>query len=124
MNADYLEGVDLAFPQIAKLAERCSKYSPGYRAFYIPVLMGYKPQSLKNDNPVPVNSSNLQNDNKSVGLNSYTLGSTIKLYIPQHISSYAPSDEHGIMQVGLEFLVSFIGGDINRPVIIGGGWYA
>lgn len=122
MNNDYVEGVDLAYPQIAVLAEKCSKYSPGYRAFYIPALMGYKGQSLSNDNRVPLNTSNLQNDNKNVGLNGYTLGSTIRLYIPQNVCAYAPADKHGIMHPGVKFLIVFVGGDINKPYIIGGAW--
>ena len=122
MANDFYEGLDLNNVQIARLMEKCSKFSPGVRAFYIPSLMAYKSESLKNDNPVPVNTAGLMNDNKNIGFSKYTLGSTIKLFIPQYIAMYAPSDKDGIMQPGLEFLISFIGGDMNRPVIIGGAW--
>lgn len=122
MVNEYYDGLDLAYPQIAKLAEKCSKFSPGKRSFYIPTLMAYKDQSLKNDNPVPVSNAILQNENKDVGLSSYTLGSTIKIYIPQSIAIHAPTDKNQMMQPGLEFLVEFAGGDINRPIIIGGAW--
>lgn len=122
MLNNFYEGLDLSYPQIAVLAETCSKFSPGTRSFYIPSLMAYKDQSLANDNPVPLNKNNLLNDDKNIGLDKYILGSTIRLFIPQHISMFAPSDNNCMMQPGLEFLVVFAGGDITRPVIIGGAW--
>lgn len=122
MLNEFYEGLDLSYPQIAKLAEPCSKFSPGKRPFYIPALMVYKDQTSKNDNPVRIYSNNLLNDDRNIGLDSYTMGSTINIYIPQNVCMFAPCDNNGIMPIGLEFLIVFVAGDINKPVIIGGAW--
>ena len=118
---NFYDNLDLKYPEIAILSQGFNKHNSGLRSFYIPVLMPYR----SNNNTAistPIRTPDLKNDNKNIGLTSYTTSSSIKLKIPRYIESSIPSDEYGNVSAGIEFYVVFIGGDINKPRIIGGNF--
>ena len=80
--------------------------------------VGYLLSITKNtydDSVVQNNTSNLANVN-SLSTSNVTTGSTITLLLPKEIARNYP--KKWIPQ-GTRFLVSFIGGDLTKPVIIG-----
>jgi len=118
---NFYDKLDLKYPERAVLSEKYHISDTGPKSFYIPVLMPYV-QNSTNVTSVPNRSYELQNDNKNIGLSNYTTGSTIKIKIPEYIANTVPRDIYGYVHPGIEFIVVFLGGDINKPKIIGGDW--
>lgn len=118
---NFYDELDLRYPEIAILTERFYAHSPGKESFYLPVLMPYMPNN-NNTTSVPVRTKDLQNKENNIGLSKYTTSSTIKIKVPDYIAADAPTNKYGYVLPGTEFIVVFIGGDINKPRIIGGNW--
>ena len=117
---NFYDNLDLKYPEIAVVAERFH-VSSNTAQFYIPVLMPYKTNTVKTTS-TPNRPSGLMNKDNNIGLSNYTTGSTIRLRVPRWILSDAPRDEYGYVYKDTEFVIVFIGGDINKPTIIGGNW--
>ena len=115
---DFYSSLDLKYIEIATLVNTCNKYKPGVQQFYIPSLVPFKNQqglvkTVKN------NTYNLQNtsaDKQNLGVTNATTGSTISIALPKEHTRWYPTKW---VPAGTQFLVTFTGGDITKPKIVG-----
>lgn len=101
---------------VAKLLHDINKYKPGKADFSIPNIMNdsgeiIQSQTIRNDTSGLVNK-----DKSSVGISSSTVTKSIKISIPIEIVYFYPTK---VVPKGTVFFVMFVGGDINKPIIIG-----
>lgn len=79
--------------------------------FYIPALTpfldGSEPYDKQDD---LISTSNILSDTKCLDIEPCTTSNYILIAIPDHINNISANDK---------FVISFIGGDINKPYIIG-----
>lgn len=108
MKKNFYEELDLRYPEIAICMEDTNT---NIGKFFIPILTptlnSSKPYLEKNND---FNTKNLINSN---GLNASPVyfSNYIELKLPKGITTAKKDDK---------FIVIFIGGDINKPVLIGG----
>ncbi len=79
--------------------------------FYIPALMPlleHKDAYDKKD--PPISTSNILSDASKLNIKQCTISNYIDMYLPEYIDKAKKGDK---------FVISFIGGDINKPYIIG-----
>ena len=110
---------------VAKSVEIINKYNPGKCKFAIPQLMDADGSELPSTSKIPNSKNNLANKDKS-GINpTYTEVSTyIEIDVPLEHTMFYPTK---IIPVGTVFWVMFVGGDINKPIIVGrdiNGYYS
>lgn len=113
MSMNYND-LDLPYIEVAVLMETVNKYKDNMCKFYLQSLTPNKPKTLE-ESVVQNNTANLANVN-NISTSNVTTGSTITLLLPKEIARNYP--KKWIPQ-GTRFLVSFIGGDLTKPVIIG-----
>lgn len=110
---------------VAKNVEPINKYNPGICKFVIPQLMNSSGEETPTTNKIKNTSSNLSNKDKSGIDASYTEVSTyIEIAVPTEHTIYYNFKE---IPKGTVFWVMFVGGDINKPVIVGrdiNGYYS
>lgn len=100
---------------VAKLLFQVNKYNPGIGYFSIPVIMDsssstYTESTINND------TTGIASKDKSLGISNTTTVNAVKIAIPQEITWFYPTK---IVPVGTVFFVAFVGGDINKPIIVG-----
>lgn len=108
--------LDLKYVEVAILMETTNKYHPGKVQFYLQALTPSKPKTVDNTVRNTSNLGNLTNVDSNIGASEITSGSTLTLELPKEVARNYP--KKWIPQ-GTRFLVSFIGGDLTKPVIIG-----
>lgn len=113
MSTNY-SNLDLPYIEVAVLMETVNKYRDNMCKFYLQALVPSKPKSLE-QTTIRNSTNNLANVDK-ISTSNITSGSTITLMLPKEIARNYP--KKWIPQ-GTRFLVSFIGGDLTKPVIIG-----
>lgn len=102
---------------VAKNVEEINKYEPGICKFVVPQLMDASGEETPAVNKIKNSNSNLSNKNKSGIDATYTEVSTyIDIVVPIEHTIYYPAK---IIPKGTVFWVMFVGGDINKPIIIG-----
>lgn len=106
----------LSYLEVAVLMETVNKYDRDNKCkFYLQALTPNKPKNL--DESTTTNSgSNLANLNNNIGSTNITTSNVITLVLPREIARTYPTKW---IPQGTRFIVSFIGGDITKPVIIG-----
>lgn len=96
----------------ATLMKDINKYYPGEAPFYIPAVIPYSTKAT-----VTTNTSKSANKGK-YKTNSISSEACITMRVPKDIVRDYKSK---IIPSGTEFYVAFIGGDMNKPRIIGMG---
>nr|DAF97774.1 MAG TPA: type VI secretion protein [Myoviridae sp. ctYA416] len=104
----------LGYTEVAILTSVCNKYKPGYQTFYVQAL---NPMNMKSAVKVTskVRNPNIINKTPLV-TGSIETGSNILIEMPKEVVRNFPTK---FIPPGTRFLVSFLGGDINKPVIVG-----
>ena len=101
--------------EIAILTTTCDKYNPGKQSFYLQSLVPQQPRT-----PIEilttVSTNNLENEDTSMMNGNATFGSNIIIDLPKDVARFYPKK---FIPPGTRFLVSFIGGDITKPQIVG-----
>lgn len=83
----------------------------GKGKFYIPALTPFLDNSEPYDKTdPPVSTSNIISGTKGLDIEQCITSNYISMSIPSHINNISVRDK---------FVISFIGGDINKPYIIG-----
>lgn len=102
--------------EVAILLETVNKYTPSFHKFKMQSVVGLKEQS-GDDKISSVSTSNILNKDKS-GLtsSSITTSDIVTLELPKEVTRNYPVK---FIPKGTRFIVSFSGGDITKPVIIG-----
>lgn len=112
---DYYENLDLKYIEIAVAAKKFFT-TDSTAKFYIPALM---PLFGSTDKQYPTSlpsSTNILNQEKpTISRNAYTSG---YITIPLHIERLGSWHENKV-PAGAEFMVVFVGGDLNKPRILG-----
>ena len=116
---DYYEELDLKYPEIAIAAEEF--YTTQSSAnFHIPVLMPLlSSNSSSSREAFPSNTNILNKDRPEISRMAYASN---YISIPLHserMGSWAHRKIPNLVPRGAEFIVIFIGGDINKPRILG-----
>lgn len=112
--ADFYNEEDSKYTEIAELTTTCNKYHPGKQTFYLPSLnpMNERPNSVTTVQESP----NLENADSTAKGTSVECGSNLVLELPKEIARNYPKK---FIPPGTRFLVTFVGGDISKPMIIG-----
>ena len=110
---------------VGKTVEIINKYNPGRCKFALHQLMDSNGSEQPTISRINNNTQNLANKDKSGIKATYTEVSTyIDIDVPLEHTIYYPTK---IIPVGTVFWVMFVGGDINKPIIIGrdiNGYYS
>ena len=112
--SDFYKDLDLKYPEIAITLESFNKYSDATVLCSIPVLMPFMQNSADR-----INTGNIENkvNNLSIGPCMIHRGTYIK--INKEYSQNCPANSNGDVPAGQKFIVVFVGGDIDKPRIIG-----
>lgn len=62
--------------------------------------------------------SNIMNKTARDKISTYTISNYIDLYIPTYMTS-GITDKYGYIEKGTKLLITFIGGEVNKPAVIG-----
>ena len=109
---EFYQDLDLRYPEIAICVDAVSRY---VGKFYIPVLTPI----LDKDQPyditdINVSKSNILSDSSSMDITPCTSSNYLTLAIPN------PDDyQYYKDMIGDQFVVIFVGGDPNKPVLLG-----
>lgn len=100
---------------VAKLLYDVNKYRPGSGEFNIPAIMSSEGSMISTT--TNNNQLNLTNRDKSnVQVSKTTTKNAIFITIPPEIAWFYPKK---IIPAGSVFYVAFVGGDRNKPIIVG-----
>ena len=105
---EFYQNLDLRYPELAIcIGKTTSRY---IAKFYIPILTpildGTKPYDITDNH---VYTSNIINNKNSMEILPCTTSNYLELIVPDNIE----------VEVGDTFVVIFVGGDPNKPVILG-----
>ena len=107
-HLEYYQNLDLKYPELAICIEDSID---GIAKFYIPILTPIlesdKPYDIKDTN---VSRYNILNDSSSMNIDLCTSSNYIELKLPKNDNECIKGDI---------FVIVFIGGDPNKPFIIG-----
>lgn len=108
------DNINLDYSEVGILTSVCNKYKPGYQTFYVQALnpLNYKSNTFST---TKVYSSNIINANKPSS-GSINIGSNIRVELPKEVTRHFPTK---FIPPGTRFIISFLGGDINKPVVVG-----
>ena len=100
---------------VAVLTSSCNKYTPGKQTFYLQSLNPFnaKANGVFTDT---INTSNIKNADKINVTTSISCGSNIVLELPREVARSFPKKW---IPAGTRFILSFIGGDVTKPIIVG-----
>lgn len=117
---DYYEDLDLKYPEIAIAAENF--YTTQSSAlFYIPVLMPLVTNTTKvNKQSFPNTMNILNKDKPQISRTASTTGCiSIPIHKERMGDDWYYQKQHNYVPKGSKFIVIFVGGDINKPRILG-----
>lgn len=115
-TSEFYEDMDFRFPEIAISAERFYYSSKG--KFTIPTLTPMLSNgSAYTSSNVKASTSNIVNGD-DLGITAVTTKNYMELYVPRYIAELV-WDKNLYINSGIKFIVSFIGGDINKAQITG-----
>ena len=131
---EYYQDLDLRYPELAICLEDANEN--GIAKFYIPVLTPILDSSRAYDQTdLRVSKSNILNDSSSMDIRACTSSNYIELQLPEvyranceysascgecGITTYKPNHKkYDTCRKGDKFAILFIGGDPNKPFILG-----
>lgn len=108
------DNINLDYNEVGILTSVCNKYKPGYQTFYVQALnpLNYKSNTVSTSS---VSSSNIINAEK-LKSGKINIGSNIRIEMPKEVARQFPTK---FIPPGTRFIISFLGGDINKPVVVG-----
>lgn len=111
---DYNVNGNLDSCVVGILTSVCNKYEPGYQTFYIQAL---NPMNMKSavKNITKVRNPNIINKDR-FNTGSIESGSNIMIEMPKEVVRNFPTK---FVPPGTRFIISFLGGDINKPMVVG-----
>lgn len=100
---------------VAKLLYDVNKYRPGAGEFNIPAIMstgGATISTTTNNNQLNLNNK----DKSNIQVSKTTTKNAVSITIPPEIAWFYPKK---IIPAGSIFYIAFVGGDRNKPIIVG-----
>ena len=123
MYTNFYQDQEMKYTEIAEVLEDFESNLIG--KFYIPVLL----PEVNGGNPIikrgNVSSSNIVNASGRAGVGSFTSTNYVELRVPGYIreeievTKYLNGRYTKVIEKGVKVLVTFIGGEVNKPCIIG-----
>lgn len=107
---EFYQDLDLRYPEIAICVgktETDRKVAKFYIPILTPILNGDEPYDITDIN---INKSNILSNSSSMDITACTSSNYLELIIPDSV------DE---VEVGDKLVVIFVGGDPNKPVLLG-----
>ena len=112
--SDFYKDLDLKYPEIAITLEKFNKNTDSTVLCTIPVLLPFAQNSAD-----IINTGNIENKVNNLGIGPCKIHKGTYLKIYREHSQGCPSNEQGVVQPGQKFIIVFVGGDIDKPRIIG-----
>lgn len=107
---EFYQNLELKYPEFAICIED-SEPESGLAKFYIPVLTPMlESEESYDEEDLNVSTSNIINDSSSMELNGCTVSNYLELHLP---------DSKATCHKGDKFVVVFVGGDPNKPFLLG-----
>lgn len=117
MNADYYRDSSFCYTEKAIVLEDFHYLSPG--KFYIPAIIPTVGGGSPFSSSVPKGStSNIVNYSSKHGIQSCTVSNYVELMVPIYIGEHIKNIVDMIVK-GTEFIVTFVGGEVDDPRILG-----
>lgn len=114
MSAEnFYSELDLRYPELAYNKRVIVRSNPGTVPFYIPSLYPNMSGGVRINNKISQNNSGIVNKEKPT-INKITISNYIDIKVPQELCSGSGT----LIPIDSTWVVMFLGGDINRPVII------
>lgn len=105
---DFYQELDLRYPELAIcLEDAVDKVAKFYIPILTPILDKDEPYEITDIN---VNTNNILNDSSSMEIGACTSSNYLELVVPDNL---------GECKKGDTFVVIFVGGDADKPVILG-----
>lgn len=123
MYTNFYQDQEMKYTEMAVVLEDFEVKTSG--KFYIPVLLPEVAGGSPINSSGRVISSNIVNSSGKAGIGSYTSTNYVELRVPGYIEDevkvlkYFRGRLTYVIQKGEKLLVTFIGGEVNRPCIIG-----
>lgn len=117
MNIDFYQQQDFRYVEVATALEKFHYTSEG-KFFLNSITPLLNSGSPLDEDKIKIQTTNILNYSSKLAIGSYTLSNFVPLRVPRYISSEL-IDEHGYVDKGTKFIVAFVGGDINKPRIVG-----
>jgi len=116
---DYYEDLDLRYPEIAIAAEEFYTTQSSAK-FYIPVLMPMISNTTRiNREGFPNNTNILNKERPQISKMASTTGYITIPLQGERLGNWTTRKIPNLVPAGAQFIVIFIGGDINKPRILG-----
>lgn len=114
MDDKYTTNSGITTTEVGILTSVCNKYKPGYQTFYVQAL---NPMNMKSavKTKTQVRNPNIINK-EAISLGTVETGSNILIEMPKEVVRNFPTK---FIPPGTRFLISFLGGDINKPIVVG-----
>ena len=111
-------GLDLRYPELAYNMTDIFRPEPGTVPFYIPALYPFMSGGKVQTNVIKQKNSSLLNKDKP-NISNINITNCINIQVPRELCGYLTFSAHdNTIKKGATWVVVFIGGDINKPVII------
>ena len=122
MNENYYVNQDYYYTEYAVALEDFYYKSKG--KFAIPALFPHITSSTPSKSSKVLNTNNLDEIYNSsiskLSIKKINTQNYIELSVPEYIGTFYKDYETGIIRAGTKFIITFVGGDLSCPHIIGG----
>jgi hypothetical protein len=117
MNTNFYQEKRFEFVEIAVAIE--DFYYKNKGKFFIPILFPELTSTVAYTNSASRGStSNILNYNSRHGIEATSVSNYVEMKVPEYIGE-SLKNEYNTIKAGTEFLIVFVGGEINNPKIIG-----
>jgi hypothetical protein len=107
---------DFTPSEVAILLTTCNKYIPGKQTFRLQSIVGLEENS-DTQKTTNIGKANLLNkDASNIPISTANTSNVIDLDVPKEVTLNYPTK---FIPPGTRFIVSFVSGDITKPIIVG-----
>ena len=104
---EFYKNLDLRYPELAICMEDCTNIGK----FFIPILFPLlNNDQIQENTDLNISTRNIKSDIGNLNIGKCTTVNYIELKLPLHVP---------IAKKGDKFVIVFIGGDINKPCLLG-----
>ena len=117
MDSNFFQNKEMHYNELGVVLEdfNYTKKAKVYIGVLLPEIQGNSPI---NNKIVRGSTSNILNKTGSQGITSAQVSNYVELLVPRYIGETLKNDRD-IIKKGTQLLISFIGGEINKPVVVG-----
>lgn len=117
MDSNFFQNKEMHYNELGVVLEDFyyTEKAKVYIGVLLPEIQGNSPI---NNNIVRGSTSNILNKTGSQGITSAQVSNYVELLVPRYIGETLKNNIN-IIKKGTQLLISFIGGEINKPVVVG-----